>query len=309
MRLVYMGSPDFAVLPLRHLVRNGYEVAGVYTKPDKPSGRGQMLSASPVKTEALALGLPVVQPRNLRSSEAQAELESFKPEAIVVCAYGQILPQAVLALPRWGCLNIHPSLLPRHRGAVPVVSTILAGDEFCGVSIMLMDEGLDTGPVLTRAQVLVREEDTTGSLSNRLSLISAHLIQDVLSGWVRGELAPQPQDSSQATYFKSITKEAGEINWRLPALNIWRRVRAYQPWPGAYTRYQGRVLKIIEARAQVCQPPGVAGKVVAMDSGFSVATTDGVLEVLRVQLEGKQAMTAQEFLRGQRQFVGTVLPS
>ena len=176
MRLIFMGTPEFAVAPLRNLVLNNYEVAAVYTKKDKQSGRGQELSFSAVKREALALGIPVMQPGSLRKPEAFAELASFAPDVIVVAAFGQILTPEVLNLPRFGCVNIHPSLLPRHRGAAPVVSAILAGDKWSGVSIMRMDEGLDTGPVLTRGQALVRDDDTTASLSGRLSLMSAYML-------------------------------------------------------------------------------------------------------------------------------------
>ena len=309
MRVVFMGSPGFAVPALHCLVQEGFEVAAVYTKQDKPSGRGRALGSSPVKREAAALGLTIVQPKSLRSPETQQELAALRPEVIVVCAYGQILPKVVLEMPRYGCLNIHPSLLPRHRGASPVASTILSGDAWGGTSVMQMDEGLDTGPVLTRAPVLVRDDDTAGSLSSRLSIVSAHLLIDVLPRWVKGEIKPRPQDGSQATYFKPVAKEAGEIDWRLGALEIWRRVRALQPWPGAYTRFQGKLLKILEARPLTCEPRGAPGLVIALGKGFGIATGEGALEVLRVQIEGKQAVSGEEFARGQRSFIGTVLPS
>ena len=194
-----------------------------------------------------------------------------------------------------------------------MASAILAGDEFTGVSIMLMDKGLDTGPVLSRAQVPVSDRDNTGSLTLKLSLISAHLLQDVLSSWLRGKLTPQPQDEASATYSGIITKEAGEIDWRLPAVDIWRQVRAFYPWPGGYTRWQGKMLRIIEAVPLPQVKVARAGQVVATygigsEMGLGVSTGDGVLGVLQVQLEGKRAMSAAEFLRGQRQFIGAVLP-
>jgi len=308
MRLVFMGTPEFAVAPLRNLVLNSYEVAAVYTKKDKLAGRGRELSFSAVKREALALGLKVVQPGSLRKPEALAELAGFAPDVIVVAAFGQILPPEVLALPRFGCINIHPSLLSRHRGAAPIVSTILAGDTWGGVSIMKMDKGLDTGPVLTRAQALVRDDDTTETLSDRLSLMSAHMLADILPAWVRGEIKPQPQDNALATYFKPIAKDAGEIDWKLPSVQLWRQVRAYQPWPGSFTRFNGKVLKILEAWPTECASPNPVGTVVALGKGCGVVTGRGLLELHRLQIEGKQAMSAGDFVRGQRQFVGVILP-
>jgi len=308
-----MGTPEFAIPPLQHLVLNQYQVVAVYTQPDKPAGRGRSLVSSPLKRAALAWKLPVVQPVSLKSTEVVAQLAEFHPDVIVVAAFGQILPQSVLDIPGRRCINIHPSLLPRFRGASPVAAAILAGDEFTGVSIMLMDRGLDTGPILARAQIPISSQDTTGSLTARLSLIAARLLQEVLPRWSRGELTPQPQNEAEATYSALISKEEGEVDWRLPAIDIWRRVRALQPWPGCYTRWQERQLKIIEA---VPLPAIIAlevGQVVALTSAteskaaFGVSTGEGILGVLKVQLEGKRAMSAAEFLRGQRQFIGTTL--
>lgn len=308
MRLVFMGTPHFAVAPLNNLVLNNYEVAAVYTKKDKPTGRGQELSFSPVKQAALSLGLKVLQPGSLRKPEARNELAALAPDVIVVAAFGQILPPEVLNIPRYGCINIHPSLLPRHRGAAPVVSTILAGDRWGGVSVMRMDEGLDTGPVIAQAQVLLRDEDQTGSLSDKLSLISAQMLCDILPCWVKGEIAPRPQDDALATYFKPIEKEAGEVDWNLPAEDIWRQVRAYQPWPGSFTRFGAKSFKILEASPVACIAPGGVGTVVSINRGCGVVTGCGILELLRIQIEGKQAMSAADFIRGQRNFIGSVLP-
>jgi methionyl-tRNA formyltransferase len=309
LRVVFMGSPPFAVPSLEYLVLGGYEIAAVYTQPDRTGGRGRKLAASPVKEAALALGLTVAQPESLKSSETFEQLAAFKPDIIVVAAFGQLLPKAVLELPRLGCLNVHPSLLPKFRGASPVAAAILAGDEFSGVSIMLLDEGMDSGPVLARAQVAIADSDTTASLGAKLSRVGAGLLGEVMVGWIRGELKPQPQDESQAIYCQPITKDEGEIDWRLSALEIWRRVRAFYPWPGSFTRWRGKTLKIIEATP--LSPPTKAkpGEVVALDVGFGVGSGDGVLNILRLQLEGKQALSAAEFLRGQRDFIGAVLPS
>ncbi len=309
MRVVFMGSPQFAVLPLERLIREQYPVVAVYTQPDKPAGRGRALVSSPVKRAALNWGLPVVQPARLREVGVVEQLGGFTPDAIVVAAFGQILPPAVLSLPRLGCINVHPSLLPNFRGASPVASAILAGEEFTGVSIMLMDEGLDSGPVLARAQIPISAQDNTGSLTAKLSLIGASLLGEVLLFWSRGELTPQPQDEAEASFCSAITKEEGEIDWRLSAVDIWRRVRAFNPWPGCYTRWQGKSLKIIEAVPLAGERTFRVGEVVALSkAGFGVATGDGILGVLRVQLEGRQVLSAADFLRGQRDFMGAVLP-
>ena len=315
MRVIFMGTPEFAVPCLELLILNQYQVVAVYTQPDKPAGRGRSLISPPLKRAAVGWKLPVVQVVSLKRAEVVAQLAGFQPDAIVVFAYGQILPQSVLDIPRYGCINIHPSLLPRFRGASPVAAAILAGDEFTGVSIMLMDRGLDTGPVLARAQIPISMQDTTGSLTAKLSLLAAHLLQEVLVHWVRGELTPQPQNEAEATYCSPISKEEGEIDWRLSAVDIWRRVRAFQPWPGCYTRWQGKQLKIIEAVPLPEERALKVGQVVALTplgerakAAFGVYTGDGILGVCQVQLEGRRAMSAAEFLRGQRQFIGAILP-
>jgi len=310
LRIIFMGTPEFAVTPLERLILNQYQVVAVCTQPDKLAGRGRSLVPSPVKKAALTWNLPVVQPVSLKKADVVAQLAALHPDVIVVAAFGQILPQSVLDIPAFGCINIHPSLLPRHRGASPVTAAILAGDEFTGVSIMLMDSGLDTGSVLTRAPVSISPQDTTGSLTSKLSLTAAHLIQEGLVRWSRGEVTPQPQNEAEATYSQPITKEDGEIDWRLSAVDIWRRVRAFQPWPGCFTGWQGRRLEIIEAVPLLGEGSFEVGQVVALSKGvaaFGVGTGGGVLGVLKVQLEGKRAMPAAEFLRGQRQFIGAVL--
>jgi methionyl-tRNA formyltransferase len=312
LRVIFMGSPEFSVPPLEQLILNQYPVAAVYTQPDRAAGRGRALMPSPVKRTAAAWKLPVVQPTSLKSPEALEELAGFRPDVIVVAAFGQILPRPVLSLPRYGCLNVHPSLLPRFRGASPVAAAILAGDLFTGVSIMLLDEGLDTGPLLARAQVPIAAQDTAGSLSAKLSRVGAQLLLEVLPRWLGGELTPRPQDEAQASYAGPISKQAGEIDWKLGARDVWRRVRAYQPWPGAYTRWQGRRLGILEAVPLSREGAAPAGRVVALAGGgeappFGVATGQGVLGILRLRLEGKRAVGAAEFLHGQRDFIGAQL--
>lgn len=317
MRVVFMGTPGFAVAPLERLVAEGHDVAAVYTQPDRAAGRGRMVAASPVKLAALSLDLPVVQPDRLTEAGAGPQISGLRPDVVVVAAYGQLVPPAVLDVPVFGCVNIHPSLLPRYRGASPVPAAILNGDTFSGVSIMLLDQGWDTGPVLTRAQIPVADDDTTGSLTEKLSRIGADVLLDVLARLGRREVTPKPQNEACASYSSAIHKEAGEIDWSLPAVDVWRRVRAFQPWPGCYTRWRGRLLKVLRA---VPLPPeeapggdGVrAGTVVGVSwpgVGFGVVTGDGVLGVARVQAEGKRPVAAADFLRGQRVGRGEVLPS
>jgi methionyl-tRNA formyltransferase len=310
MRIIFMGTPDFAVPALEKLIDGGYEVAVVYTQPDKAAGRGRVVEEPPVKKAALRHNLTVLQPENFKSAETKRQLLELKPDTIVVAAFGQILPRSVLEIPAFGCINIHPSLLPKYRGVAPVPAAILNGEEFTGVSIMLMDKGIDTGPVLTSVHVPVLQQDTTETLMQKLANTSAQLLLDILPGWFRKEITPQLQNNGEATYTKMLTKEAGEIDWKLPAVQIWRQVRAYQPWPGSYTRWQGKQLKILEAVPLTGEVTGEAGTVLNVnknEAAFGVVTGNGILGVKKVQMEGKKAVTADEFLRGQRQFIGAVL--
>jgi len=309
LRIVFMGTPGFAIPSLAPLVLNHYQVTAVYTQPDRPAGRGQSLAPVPVKQAALAMQLPVRQPASLKDTEALEQLAELKPDAIVVAAYGKMLPRPVLDLPRYGCLNLHPSLLPRYRGASPVVAALLAGDEFAGVSVMLLDEGVDTGPVISQAAVSISPRDNTGSLMGKLAQVAARSLIEALVHWSRGAIAPQTQNESEASYCATVAKSDGEIDWGMSAADIWRRVRAFNPWPGSYTRWQGKQLKIMEAvpLSAVRKSPG---QVLSEESSMiGVGTGDGVLGVLRVQIEGRRAMSAAEFLRGHRDIVGAVLPS
>jgi methionyl-tRNA formyltransferase len=313
MRIIFMGTPDFAVPSLERLCDAGCTVVAVYTQPDRPAGRGRKDQLSPVKEAAHRLGLKVVQPESLKREAAQTELAAFCPDVIVVAAFGQILPRAVLDLAPGGCLNLHASLLPRYRGAAPIAAAVLAGDTLTGITVIEMAEKLDSGPILSQAAISIASYDTTGSLAVKLGQIAATLIVEVLPRWRRGEILPRPQEAAKATYFPSLSKEAGLINWSRPAAVIEREVRAYQPWPGSFTLWQGRQLKILEAVASPGQPGEPPGTVslplpgTVAQAAFRLATGEGWLGVNRVQLEGRRAMTAAEFLAGQRDFAGARL--
>ena len=308
-RTLFMGTPQFAVTILESLLRSRCQVLAVYTQPDKPAGRGHRVALSPVKRLALARQIPVIQPEILKSVEAVEEMASFQPELIIVAAFAFILPAEVLAMPRFGCLNIHPSLLPRHRGASPVANAILCGDGSTGVTVMLMDSGMDTGPILCREEARISVMDTTGSLSPRLADVGAGLLLRTLPEWLGGELKPQVQDESRATYSKVIAGEDAEIDWQLSALELWRRVRAYNPWPGCYTWWRTKRLKIHEAMRLDCAARGEPGEVIALTEppGVGVITGHGVLRLGQVQLEGKHEMPVDNFVLGKRDFIGSVL--
>jgi methionyl-tRNA formyltransferase len=307
-----MGSPEMAVFPLELLVLNGHKITAVYTRPDKPAGRGREITATPVKKAAEFWNLPVVQESSLKTPEAAARLAAYQPEAVVVAAFGQILPQTVLDIPPFGCLNIHPSLLPRYRGASPVISAMLAGDEFAGVSVMRLDAGTDTGPVFARAQSPVLPFDTADTLTARLFRLGAQMLLEVLAELPDGKIAPEPQDERASTYSSEIVHEDGKINWRRTAVEIERMVRAYQPWPESYTFWEGKQIIIKEAAVisqQADLQPGQTGELPRSPAGagFAVGTGSGSLGVIKLQIAGKKAMSASDFLRGQRDFIGVVL--
>ena len=318
MRIVFMGTPEFALPSLRRLVEDGHDIVGVYTRADQPAGRGRAVTPPPVKTAALELGLPVFQPASLRQPQAVEELASLRPDGIVVCAFGQLLRQPVLDIPPRGVLNVHPSLLPRHRGASPIQAAILAGDEETGVTIMLTDTGMDSGPILRQRSLAISPCDNGGSLSEKLSRLAADLLSETLPMWLAGDIEPQPQDETQATYSPLIKKEDGAIDWRRPALDIWRQVRAMNPWPGASTTLDGEMLRIWEAWPLPSEggsnepgavlplspaqreklPPEVNQEALAVQTG------EGLLVVLRLQRAGRRALSAAEFVRGQRDLFG-----
>lgn len=306
-RIVFMGTPGFAVPALAALLDAGYEVAAVYTREDQPAGRGQRLEQSPVKQAALAQGLRIEQPRTLRSAANQEILASYAPNVIVVAAYGLILPQAVLDLPPFGCVNVHGSLLPRHRGAAPIAAAILAGDEAAGITIMKMDAGVDTGPMLDKASIPITAVDTTGTLTEKLARLGADLLVQTLPRWLAGQASEVPQPAAGATYAPRIEKEQGRIDWHEDARSIERKVRAYQPWPSAFTSWNGQMVKILRSHA-AAGPAGEPGMVVAAGKNTAgVATGAGVLWLDEVQLAGKKPAPVAAFLAGARGFVGSRL--
>jgi len=306
-RIVFMGTPEFAVPTLKALAAQ-HEVVGVVTQPDRPAGRGRECTPPPVKEAAQALGIDVLQPRSLRPPEVLDQLAAWQPDVIVVAAFGQILPPAVLDLPPHGCLNVHASLLPRYRGPAPISAAILAGDDETGVTIMHMDAGVDTGPSRARARQLIGPEDTTGSLTAALAHLGARLLTDTLPAWLAGEVEARPQDEALATYCHLLTKRDGEIDWSAPAAFIDRQVRATDPWPGAFTTWQGRRLKVVCARPRrEWHGFGQPGRVVEVSQGLGVVTGEGVLELLEVQLAGKKPMDILTFVRGQPELPGSLL--
>jgi methionyl-tRNA formyltransferase len=306
-RIVFMGTPEFAVPALLALTES-HQVVGVVTQPDRPAGRGRKVVAPPVKEAALARGLPIIQPETLRMAEAMRRLVSWRPDLIVVAAFGQILRTPVLALPPHGCLNVHASLLPRYRGAAPIPAAILAGDLVTGVTLMHMDEGLDTGPILARAECPITPDDTAAALTGKLAHLGAELLIEALPGWLSGKIQTQDQDDAQATYCRALKKEDGLLDWTCSALHLDRQVRACDPWPGAYTTWQGQLLKVLRARPRTAWTgEGRPGQVVSLEAGIGVVSGEGVLELSEVQLAGRKPLAADLFTRGQRGMIGGYL--
>jgi len=306
-RVVFMGTPEFAV-PVLEALAGAHRVVGVVTQPDRPAGRGRRLAPSPVKQVALEHGLPLFHPQSLRTPGAVAQLTAWNPEVIVVAAFGQILRRGVLDLPPCGCLNVHASLLPRWRGAAPVPAAILAGDEVTGVTIMQMDAGLDTGPILAQREEPIRSDDTRATLEGRLARLGAGLLVETLPAYLEGNLLPRPQPEEGVTYARQLRKEDGLLDWSRPAAELDRRVRAFTPWPGAFTMWHGQRLKVLRAVPLPAwrgdAPPDT---VVALADGVAVAASEGALRLEEVQLAGKRPMDIAPFLRGQHNFVGSRL--
>lgn len=299
MRIVFMGTPDFAVPTLKALIESRHEVVAVYTKPDEIRGRGNRVSFSPVKETALQYGIPVVQPKSLKWASRVAELAAFAPDVIVVVAYGLILRKNVLELPKYGCINVHASLLPKYRGAAPIQWTVLNGERETGVTIMQMNEGLDTGDILETVTVPVAEKETAGSLFDKLSVLGGAPLLNVLDQAEKGTLHPVKQGDSPTEYASMLTKETGLIDFSLDAVTLERRVRGLYPWPSAYTYRNGKLLKILSADVVALSGgfrPGTVATVTKKD--FTIATGEGGLKVTKVQPEGKRPMDTDAYLRG-----------
>lgn len=308
MRVIFMGTPDFAVGTLEAIIEAGHEVVLVVTQPDKPKGRGKEMQFPPVKQTALSHGIEVYQPRRVREPECVAYLEQYKPDMIVVAAFGQILPKEILQMPVYGCINVHASLLPKYRGAAPIQWAVINGDEVSGVTIMRMDEGLDTGDMIAKVSVPLAKDETGGSLFDRLAKAGADLCVETMETIEKGTAQYEKQDEALATHTTMIHKKMGKINWTSSAAEIERLIRGLNPWPSAYTALNGKTIKIWSAE---CLPGGdssKAGTVVQVDKqNLIVQTGDGMLSLKEVQLEGKKRMPADAFLRGYPVTEGTVL--
>ena len=315
LRLVFAGTPDFAVQALQSVLAAGHQVCAVYTQPDRPAGRGRKLSKSPVKILAEQQHIPVFQPVTLRDPAEQQALRALQVDAMVVVAYGLILPLAVLETPRLGCINIHASLLPRWRGAAPIQRAIQAGDSETGITIIQMDEGLDTGAMLLRRPLAIRDDETGGSLHDRLARLGGEVVVEALTGLQQGSLTPVPQDDSQACYAAKLNKSEARLDWNLPAMQLERLCRAFNPWPVAYTELaDGRRLRIWLAKA-IVSPEGIVatdppdkgdpsgkclplpGTVLAVSrDGIDVASGDGILRLIQMQLPGGRTLSANDFV-------------
>jgi len=307
-----MGTPTFAVPVLAGLTGlDGCEVVAVYTPPDRPAGRGRKAQSSPVKDYAVEHGLPVVQPANFRSEEVLAELAAFKPDAIIVAAYGKLLPKPVLELAPLGCLNIHPSLLPRHRGPSPVATTILDRDGVTGVTIMLLDEGMDTGPLIAQHEFFLQGDENTEELTSALFELGARLLAETLPQWQSGEIQSEPQDESLASVSRKFERADGLVDWTMTADELERRARAFTPWPGLYTNWNGSNLKLVDVSYHGVDSsewePGTVFQTDDPEIPAVVATSEGFLGLKTIQLEGKKAVSVKDFLNGSPDFIGSKL--
>lgn len=299
-RIVYMGTPDIAAVILERLIKEPYEIVLAVTQPDRPKGRGHEMAFSPVKETALKHGIPVFQPEKLRNPEAVAEIEKAKPDMIVVAAFGQILPKSVLSLPKYGCINVHASLLPAYRGAAPIQWAILDGQKETGVTIMYMNEGLDTGDILLQKAIPIADDETGGSLHDRLAELGAEALTEALPKILDGSLKPVPQGEMTTPYAKQLTKEIGKLDFKQPAELLERYVRGLNPWPGTYTFLNGKLLKIWKADVtELPKDAGEPGSITDINAEtFTFVTADGGLRILELQPEGKRRMKTAEFLRG-----------
>ena len=309
MNIVYAGTPDFAVPALQSLINSEHNVVAVYTQPDRPAGRGRKVQFGPVKQVAVDAGIPVEQPLSLKDEEAQQTLISYKPDVMVVAAYGLILPQVILDMPRYGCLNIHGSLLPRWRGAAPIHRAIQTGDRETGVTIMQMALGLDTGDMLLKRVCQITDEDTSQTIHDRLAHDGADALLEVLNLIEKDKLEPEPQNDALSNYAKKLNKAEAEIDWNQSATEIDLKIRAFNPWPVAFTLFKGKPLRIYMSKVVDQKNDSEPGSVIAESpEGILIATGDGVLSFSRLQLPGKKAMNVKDFLNGQS-LMGNIFPS
>ncbi|NQW16867.1 MAG: methionyl-tRNA formyltransferase [Chloroflexi bacterium] len=307
MKLVFFGSPQFATPSLASLAAAGHEICAVVTQPDRRRGRSKEPLPTPVAAYALSAGLTVWKPEQLRDQGSVAKLAGMEADAYVVVAYGKFLPDDVLVLPRMGVLNLHPSLIPKHRGPSPVATAILEGDEWTGVTIMLLDSGMDTGPVLAQSDPEpITGRDSLESVTERLFEIGAALLPPTLQAYAKGEITPAAQDNSRATTSRLLKRQDGRIDWNMPAIEIHRQIRAFDPWPGTFTTWNGQNLKILSALIGP-EDPLAPGEVIGGRGVIYIGTGDGQLEVQQLQLEGKAAATSETFLRGYPDIEGAVL--
>ena len=313
MRLLFMGTPHYVVPVLQSLAAApDVQVVAVYSPPDRPRGRGRQMETPPVKVSALELGLPVNQPPSLRPERVHQELAAYQPDVIIVAAYGKLLPPPVLATPPHGCLNIHPSLLPRYRGPSPVATAILDGADTTGVTLMLLDEGMDTGPVIFQREYALTGRETAEPLTAALFQLGAEVLLDCLPSWIAGRLAARPQDEARTTVTRKLQRSDGIADWLLPATSLERQSRAYKPWPGLFAQWQGQVLKLLEVvplptAATTHAGPGQVVQLTAGETAVGVGTGKGVLGLITIQLEGRRPQSAGDFLRGYPQFIGAQL--
>jgi len=303
-RLVFAGTPDFAATALRALIAARHTIVGVYSQPDRPAGRGRKLQPSPVKQVALEHEIPVFQPETLKTPEAQQQLADLNPDVMIVAAYGLILPKAVLEIPTHGCLNIHASLLPRWRGAAPIQRAIAAGDEETGITIMQMDEGLDTGAMLLKSLTAIEQQDTAGSLHDRLAELGGKAIVKALALLEKGELSGEVQNNDLACYARKLSKEEGHIDWSTAAIDIERLVRAFNPWPGTFSDLGDQRIRIHEARALATASDKPAGTVLRRDrEGIDIACGTGTLRITRLQLPGSRAQSVNDLINGGKELL------
>ncbi len=307
MDIIFMGTPEFSVPALRELINKKWHISAVITQPDKPAGRKQETKPSPVKELALKNSLPLLQPKSLRSAETIKKIKELRPNIIIVVAYGKMIPAEILNISKYGCVNIHPSLLPKYRGPSPIQSAILNGDKKTGLTVMLLDEGMDSGPILAQEKIGLSGDETAGTLHDKLAELGAKMLLPAIARYIEGKIKPMPQDSDKATICKIISREDGHIDWNRSAKDIERQFRAFYPWPGVYTFWKDKRLKITDLSISKKFPAEKKGMIIEKDNRLYVACSDGSIEIKKLQLEGKKEMKAAEFLKGRGEITGSTV--